>query len=52
VELVKMEGNILLVKGLDALEGSPVIDLKPYIPRADAFPDAVVPQWTLRGPKT
>lgn len=52
VELVKMEGNILLVKGLDAFEGSPVIDVKPYIPRSDAFPDAVVPQWTLRGPKT
>jgi len=51
-ELVKMEGNILSVKGLDALEGSPVIDLKPYNPRADAVPDAAVPQWALRGPKT
>ena len=51
-ELVKMEGNILLVRGLDAFEGSPVIDIKPYIPRADAFPSAVVPEWTLRGPKT
>ena len=52
VELVKMEGNILLVKGLDAFEGSPVIDIKPYNPRADAFPEAVVPPWALRGPKT
>jgi len=51
-ELVKLEGNILSVKGLDAFEGSPVIDLKPYIPRADSVPDAVVPQWALRGPKT
>ena len=51
-ELVKMEGNILLVRGLDAFEGSPVIDIKPYIPRADAFPEAVVPEWALRGPKT
>ncbi|MBE0516353.1 MAG: tRNA (N6-threonylcarbamoyladenosine(37)-N6)-methyltransferase TrmO [Methanophagales archaeon] len=51
-ELVKMEGNILVVRGLDAFEGSPVIDIKPYIPRADAFPAAVVPEWALRGPKT
>ncbi|MHC1610013.1 MAG: tRNA (N6-threonylcarbamoyladenosine(37)-N6)-methyltransferase TrmO [Candidatus Methanospirareceae archaeon] len=47
-ELVKIEDNILSVKGLDALEGSPVIDLKPYIPRVDSVPDAVVPPWALR----
>jgi tRNA-Thr(GGU) m(6)t(6)A37 methyltransferase TsaA len=50
VELVKLEGNILLVKGLDAFEGSPIIDIKPYLPRIDAFPDAVVPQWAHRHP--
>lgn len=52
VELVKIEKNTLFVKGLDAFEGTPVIDIKPYIPKADAFPNAVVPQWALRGPKT
>jgi tRNA-Thr(GGU) m(6)t(6)A37 methyltransferase TsaA len=51
-ELVKLEGTILSVKGLDALEGSPIIDIKPYNPRADVVPDAVVPPWALRGPKT
>jgi tRNA-Thr(GGU) m(6)t(6)A37 methyltransferase TsaA len=51
-ELVELEGNVLSVKGLDALEGSPIIDIKPYNPRADAVPDAVVPPWALRGPKT
>jgi tRNA-Thr(GGU) m(6)t(6)A37 methyltransferase TsaA len=51
-ELVKLEGNIVWVRGLDAFEGSPVIDIKPYIPRADAFPEAVVPAWTHHGPKT
>ena len=30
VELLKREGNILRVKGLDALDGSSVIDIKPY----------------------
>jgi len=51
-ELVKIESNILWVKGLDAVEGSPILDIKPYLPRADAFSAAVVPEWTLRGPKT
>ena len=30
VELVTREGNVLVVKGLDALDGTPVLDIKPY----------------------
>jgi len=30
VELVKVENNILHVRGLDAIDGSPVVDIKPY----------------------
>jgi tRNA-Thr(GGU) m(6)t(6)A37 methyltransferase TsaA len=30
VELVKREGNVLWVRGLDALDGTPVLDVKPY----------------------
>ena len=30
VELVKREGNVLWVRGLDAYEGTPVLDIKPY----------------------
>lgn len=52
VELLKIEGCILTVKGLDAFEGSPIIDIKPYIPRADSIPNARVPEWTWRGPLT
>jgi tRNA-Thr(GGU) m(6)t(6)A37 methyltransferase TsaA len=43
VRLVRREGNILLVQGLDLFDGTPVLDLKPY--RADykaerhAFPE-------------
>ncbi len=29
VELIKIEGNRLIVKGLDAFEGSPIVDIKP-----------------------
>jgi tRNA-Thr(GGU) m(6)t(6)A37 methyltransferase TsaA len=52
VELLKIEGCVLTVKGLDALEESPIVDIKPYIPRADAIPEARVPEWTDHGPKT
>jgi len=52
VELLKIEECVLTVKGLDALKGSPVIDIKPYIPRADSVPGARVPEWTSRGPPT
>lgn len=52
VELLKIEGCILIVKGLDALSGSPIIDIKPYIPRADAILNARVPEWTSHGPPT
>ncbi len=44
VRLLERRGNILRVKGLDALDGSPIIDIKPYIPRDDLL-DAKVPQW-------
>ena len=30
VEIVERENNMLKVKGLDAIEGTPVIDIKPY----------------------
>jgi len=36
VELLGREGLILKVRGLDALDGSPVIDIKPYAERFDA----------------
>ena len=52
VELVGIEGCDLLVRGLDAVQDSPVLDIKPYLPRADAVPGAHVPEWTLHGPAT
>ena len=40
VELLERKQNILKVKGLDAIEGTPVIDIKPYIARIDTKPNA------------
>ncbi len=42
VRLLKIEGNRLSVVGLDCLDGTPLIDLKPYFASTDAVPDAVV----------
>lgn len=35
VKLVRIEGNILFVENLDILDGTPLLDLKPYIPEFD-----------------
>jgi len=40
VRLERVEGLVLHVRDLDLIDGTPVIDIKPYIPYADAFPDA------------
>ena len=45
VRLLRREGNILKVEGLDALDGTPVLDIKPYSPRNDSVDDARVPRW-------
>jgi len=42
VELVKIEGTKLDVIGLDCLDGTPLLDIKPYFASTDAIPDARV----------
>jgi tRNA (adenine37-N6)-methyltransferase len=40
VRLLSREGTTLRVGGIDVLDGTPLLDIKPYIPRFDSFPDA------------
>jgi tRNA-Thr(GGU) m(6)t(6)A37 methyltransferase TsaA len=40
VALIGVEGREILVRGVDMLDGTPVLDVKPYVAFADAFPDA------------
>jgi tRNA-Thr(GGU) m(6)t(6)A37 methyltransferase TsaA len=40
VELVKIDGLDVHIRNFDMLDKTPVLDLKPYIPAADAFPEA------------
>ena len=45
VRLLERRGNVLKVKGLDAIDGTPVVDIKPYLPGYDSASDAKVPPW-------
>jgi tRNA (adenine37-N6)-methyltransferase len=46
--LLEIKANILRLEGLDALDGTPVIDIKPFIPGNDAPKDACFPDWNKR----
>jgi len=48
VRLLQRRGNLLRVKGLDAIDGTPVIDIKPYIPGYDSVAEAEAPAWITR----
>ncbi|MFH1033810.1 MAG: tRNA (N6-threonylcarbamoyladenosine(37)-N6)-methyltransferase TrmO [Pseudomonadota bacterium] len=40
VRLLGREGGVLRVGGIDVLDGTPLIDIKPYMPQFDSFPQA------------
>jgi tRNA-Thr(GGU) m(6)t(6)A37 methyltransferase TsaA len=46
--ILKVSGHTVEVEALDALDGSPLLDLKPYIPQGDSLPDAATPDWVKR----
>ena len=45
VPLLARKGNELRVRGLDAIDGTPVLDVKPDTPHYDSVPDAATPAW-------
>jgi len=48
VRLMKRQENTLTVEGLDALDGSPIIDIKPYNPYYYATGDVKIAEWMER----
>lgn len=40
VKLFSRKGNVLVVEGPDMLDGTPLLDIKPYIPRYDCISSA------------
>jgi len=47
VRLLGVEGNVVTVQGLDAFEGTPVLDLKPF-DFWDTTEEATVPEWWIK----
>ncbi|MDY6907496.1 MAG: tRNA (N6-threonylcarbamoyladenosine(37)-N6)-methyltransferase TrmO [Chloroflexota bacterium] len=48
VRLLERKGNVLRVEGLDAIDGSPLIDIKPYVPSYYAVADAKRADWMMQ----
>jgi tRNA (Thr-GGU) A37 N-methylase len=42
VKLLRIDGHQLSVAGLDCLDATPLVDIKPYFASTDSVPDAVV----------
>jgi len=47
VKLLKVEGNVITVQGLDAYDGTPVLDIKPF-DSWDTTKDLKVPAWWMK----
>ncbi len=45
VSLLERKRNVLRVKGLDGLDGSPIIDIKPYLPHNDSVREVKLADW-------
>jgi len=48
VKLLERRDNVLKVMGLDAVDGTPVLDIKPYIPGYDSPAKAKTPGWVTK----
>ena len=45
VKILSINKNIIAVKGLDAIDGTPVLDIKPFYPAFDTACDLSLPAW-------
>jgi len=45
VELLRVEGTELIIKGIDVLNGTPLLDIKPYVPAFDSPAGPVRTGW-------
>ena len=46
---VEEGGRRIVVSGLDCLDGTPIVDIKPYLPMIESVPTAMTPQWIFQG---
>ena len=48
VRLLERNANVLRVSGLEAVDGTPLLDIKPYLPRYFKVEDPTLPDWMNR----
>lgn len=48
VKLLEHQGNKIKVVGLDTLDGTPIIDIKPYWPQYDKIEGEKIPEWVYK----
>lgn len=44
-KIIAIKNNVLKVEGLDVINNTPIIDIKPYTPQYDKVEDAKFPEW-------
>eukprot|EP00850_Spirogloea_muscicola_P004737 SM000020S06087 [mRNA] locus=s20:960413:963256:- [translate_table: standard] len=44
-QIEAVEGDRLLLSGVDIVDGTPILDVKPYLPYSDSLPSAITPEW-------
>lgn len=47
-KIISIDRSNIHIQEIDALDGTPVIDMKPYVPRLDAIPEVRMPGWAER----
>jgi len=47
--VLEVKGNTVLLGGADIVDGSPVLDIKPYVPFCDGVTSASAPAWVAVG---
>jgi tRNA-Thr(GGU) m(6)t(6)A37 methyltransferase TsaA len=48
VELVGRKRNVIKIRGLDIVNGTPILDIKPYTPQYDRVGKSKVPEWVSK----
>jgi tRNA-Thr(GGU) m(6)t(6)A37 methyltransferase TsaA len=49
-KILSIDGTVICVEDIDAFDGTPVIDIKPYVPRLDAISEVAMPEWAEEKP--
>jgi tRNA-Thr(GGU) m(6)t(6)A37 methyltransferase TsaA len=50
-KIVAVNDNVIEIEKTDAFDGTPVLDIKPFIPGYDSTPDAKLPDWLAKARK-